>query len=156
MLLGIGALLLVVVLVVGLFVSRQRTLSLRVGAFSCLVRPDPAPEQTAPEQTAPQQTAPEPTAPERTWTAGTAQYGVNQLMWWRTLSLSPRPARSWSRSTLTLLEREPLDETDDAGRPMLRVRCRHGTEAFWLRMSVPAFAGLLSWLESAPRDGRVV
>ena len=136
MLLGVGALLLAVVLVVVLFVSRQRTLSLRVGAFTCLVRPDPAPDAT--------------------WTAGTAQYGVDQLVWWRTLSLSPRPARSWSRSRLILLEREPLDETDDAGRPMLRVHCHHDQEAFQLRMSVPALAGLVSWLEAAPRSGRVV
>lgn len=134
--LGIGALLLAVVLVVILFVSRQRTLSLRVGAFTCLVRADPAPDAT--------------------WTAGTAQYGVDQLVWWRTLSLSPRPARCWSRSRLTLLEREPLDETDHAGRPMLRVHCRHDQEAFQLTISVPAFAGLVSWLEAAPRSGRVV
>ena len=116
--------------VVGLYVSRQRTLSRRVGSFGCLVRPEPG---------------------EEPWTAGTGQYCADRLVWWRTLSLSPRPARSWSREELTLLDREALDEVDHTGRQMLQVHCRHRDDAFQLSLSEAAFAGLVSWLESGPR-----
>lgn len=133
-LLGVGALLLVLAVVAGLFLSRQRTLSHRVASFTCLLREsEPAP-----------------------WTPGIAQYGSGRLMWWRTLSLSPRPARTWSRSELTLVERVPLDEQDEAGRPLLLVHCRHRGHAFSLMMSAPACAGLVSWLESGPRSMRRV
>ena len=125
-----GVLLLAAALLVGLYVSRQRTLSRRVGSFTCLLRPDGTDGQ---------------------WTAGTAQYGVDRLDWWCTLSLSPRVARSWLRAELALLERVPLDQVDHTGRPMMKVSCRHRDETFQLTLSVAACAGLVSWLESGPR-----
>ena len=128
-LLGIGALLLVAAVPAGLFFSRQSTLSRRVGSFSCQVRP----------------------TPEAAWTAGIAQYGASRLIWWRTLSLAPRPAETWSRTTLQLLERVSLGQTDDQGREQVLVRCAHGQDRFELLMSEPASAGLVSWLESGPR-----
>ncbi len=135
-LLGVAALLLIAVVPVALYVSRQRTLSRRVGSFRCLLRGEGS------------------TGP---WTAGIAQYGTAQLAWWRTLSLAPRPVRSWSRATLTLLERVPVDVPDDEGRPQVLLHCAHGDERFELLMSAPACAGLVSWLESGPRPvGRVI
>ncbi|WP_233404715.1 DUF2550 domain-containing protein [Actinotalea solisilvae] len=134
--LGVAALLLVAVVPVGLYVSRQRTLSRRVGSFTCLARPD---------------------EPGAAWTAGIAHYGATQLSWWRTLSLAPRPARCWSRATLTLLERVPVDQPDDRGEPQVLLHCAHGDDRFQLLMSAPACAGLVSWLESGPRPvGRVI
>lgn len=134
-LLGIGALLLVLLVPVGLYVSRQRTLSQRVGSFACQLRAEH----------------------EGAWTAGIAQYGTDRLDWWRTLSLSVRPAHSWSRSELTLVERVRLDEVDELGGTLLRVHCRHHEERFQLTMSEAACAGLVSWLESGPRPvGRVI
>ncbi len=136
-LLGVGALLLVAVVVVVLYTSRQRTLWGRVGSFGCLLRADP-PADAA-------------------WSAGCAQYATGRLVWWRTLSLSPRPARTWQRSELALVERTVLDGVDDAGRPLVLVRCQHGQERFQLTMSSGAYAGLVSWLESGPRPvGRVL
>ena len=117
----------------GLLWYRQRTLSRRVASFSCLLRD---------------------AAPEGPWRAGVAQYGAGRLMWWTSLSLSPRPARTWSRIRLDLLERTPLDQADELGRPLLQVRCRHLEEVFDLIDSAPACAGLVSWLESAPRQVR--
>lgn len=135
-LLGVGALLLVAVVPFGLYLSRQRTLSQRVGSFTCLMRPE---------------------TPDAPWTAGIAQYGATRLSWWRTLSLAPRPARSWSRATLTLLERVPVEHVDEAGRPQVLLHCAHDDERFQLLMSAPACAGLVSWLESGPRPvGRVI
>ena len=130
-LLGLGALLLVVVTVAGLYLSRQRTLTHRVGSFTCLLRTEPPPEVG--------------------WTAGIAHYGAERLVWWRTLSLAPRPARTWSRAELTLVERVRLDGRDDAGRPLLLVHCVHRGERFQLTISEQACAGLVSWLESGPR-----
>ena len=126
----VGTLLLALVVVL-LYASRQRTLSRRIGSFSCSLHVAGASEGA--------------------WTAGTAQYGSGRLYWWRTLSLSPRPARTWSRQDLVVTERVRLDERDEAGRQIVLVRCRHREETFDLSMSDPAFAGLVSWLESGPR-----
>lgn len=135
-LLGVGALLLVAVVPFGLYVSRQRTLSRRVGSFACHLRPE---------------------TPDAPWTAGIAQYGASRLSWWRTLSLAPRPGRSWSRATLTVLERVPTEHVDEAGHPQVLLRCAHEDERFELLMSAGACAGLVSWLESGPRPvGRVI
>lgn len=136
---ALGVLLLAAVTVAGLYLSRQRTLSRRVGSFACAFRDAPGGE------------------PAGSVTAGIAQYATGRLIWWRTLSLAPRPARSWSRSDLVVLDRDPLAETDELGRPLLRVRCGHRGTTFDLTMSEPAFAGLVSWLEAGPRPvGRVV
>lgn len=130
-LLGVGAVLLVAGGFAGLYVSRQRTLSRRVASFACQLN---SREHVS-----------------RVWQPGVAQYTRDRLLWWRTLSLSPRPARAWSRSLLVLEERRPLGQEDEDGRPLLLVHCRHGDEAFQLMMSAPAYAGLVSWLESGPR-----
>ena len=135
-LLVLGALLLLVATVLAMFWSRQSTLTRRVGSFACGLRPD---------------------AEDRAWSNGIAQYTSSRLVWWRVLSLAPRPAAAWSRDELTLVERVALDEVDDRGRPLLLVRCVHGEETFQVLMSAPACAGLVSWLESGPRPvGRVI
>ena len=116
--------------------QRRRALTGRVASFSCSLRPLPTPD-----------------AP---WSRGIAQYGTGRLMWWRTLSLAPRPARTWSRGALTIVERADLAGTDQQGRRLVLVTCRHGDEVFQLMLSAPALAGLVSWLESGPRPvGRV-
>jgi hypothetical protein len=129
-------LLLVAVGVLGLFLSRQTTLSGRVGSFTCGLRSLDA---------------------GAAWSSGIAQYGTGRLLWWRVLSLAPRPARSWRRTELALLERSDTGERDQRGQRVLRVRCRHAEETFELMMSEAACAGLVSWLESGPRPvGRVI
>ncbi len=139
----LGAVLLAVVGVVLLYLSRQRTLARRVGSFSCAMRPegDPATDR----------------GHARPWRPGIAQYATGRLLWWRAVSLAPRPACTWSRSELTLVERIPVDAVDEHGQPLLLVRCRHGDDEFQLTMSAPACAGLVSWLEAGPRPvGRVI
>lgn len=122
-------LLVAVLLVVLLYASRQRTLSRRIGSFGCFLSGTP----------------------------GRAQYATGRLVWWRTLSLAPRPAEVWKRSELVVVRSEPLGFEDQSGRPLLRVRCRHGDVELELTMSAGAYSGLVSWLESAPRAvGRVV
>lgn len=130
-LLGLAAVLLVVLGVAGLYVSRQHTLSRRVASFGC--------QLNAGEEV------------RRMWQPGVAQYTRDRLLWWRTLSLSPRPARVWSRASLEVVDRAPLGQDDEEGRPLLLVHCRDGREVFQLMLSAPAYAGLVSWLESGPR-----
>jgi len=63
----------------------------------------------------------------------------------------------WLRAELTLVDRVPLGQQDEEGRPLLVVSCRYGEETFQLMISAAACAGLVSWLESGPRrGGRVV
>lgn len=129
--LGLGAVLLVVGGLLALYVSRQRTLTRRVASFVCMLNTGPT--------------------VRRVWQPGVAQYTRERLLWWRTLSLSPRPARSWSRTELELVERTPIGQDDEEGRPLLMVHCRHGADEFQVMISAPAYAGLVSWLESGPR-----
>jgi Protein of unknown function (DUF2550) len=130
LLLGLGSVVLVFGGFLGLYVSRQRALSRRVASFTCMLSVG----ETV----------------GRRWQAGVAQYGRDRLVWWRTLSLSPRPVRVWSRSELMLVERRRTGQNDEGGRPMLLVGCQHGSDVFQIMVSAPAYAGLVSWLESAP------
>lgn len=117
------------------YLSRRSTLTRRVGSFVCTVRADGS------------------SVPP---TRGVAQYATGRLVWWRLRSLSPRPARSWSRRDLVLVERVRTGQDDGRGEELLRVRCEHRGEPFELTLPAGACSGLVSWLEAAPRDvGRV-
>lgn len=138
MLLGACALLLLAAVLAAAHVSRQSALSRRAGSFTCLLHGEPGGSADA-------------------WSSGWAQYCPDRLVWWRSLSFAPRPAQTWSRTDLRIVDRVLLAEHDDAGDQVLVVHCAHRGERFALRMSAPAAAGLVSWLESAPRPvGRVV
>ncbi|UZN04458.1 DUF2550 family protein [Cellulomonas sp. S1-8] len=123
-----------------LWLSRTRTLARRVGAFSCVLCEDVA------------------SSSDR----GVAQYGAVTLYWWRRMSVMPRPARTWSRSSIVVLERIVLPPVP--GRPQAVVaRCRvvpsgGGPEReIRLQMSQDAYAGFTSWLEATPaRVGKVI
>jgi Protein of unknown function (DUF2550) len=126
------AVLVVLALFVAAGVSRLRTLSRRVGSFPCSARPAGSPHVA--------------------WTLGIAHYSVGRIEWWRCWSLSPRPARTWFRDRLEVTGRVPLDQ---AGQPDQHlVRCRYEGTDFELSMSAGAYAGLASWLESAPPGRR--
>ncbi|MCU1431805.1 MAG: hypothetical protein JWP95_910 [Actinotalea sp.] len=139
----VGGLVLLAAVAGLLYLSRLSTLSRRVGSFACLLRHE---QGTGPRWGA----RPSGDGGHR-WAPGRAQYCTDRLVWWRTHSLAPRPARSWSRTDLVIVEREPVAERDQHGSPLLLVHCRHRHETFQLRMTGPACAGLVSWLESAPR-----
>ncbi len=70
----------------GLWLSRTRTLTRRVGSFACLL----AEREGGP------------------WRAGIAQYGRVRMYWWRRASLVPRAASVWQRQGLVVLERRAL------------------------------------------------
>ncbi|WP_402466531.1 DUF2550 domain-containing protein [Isoptericola aurantiacus] len=129
---ALGAVVLVLALVLVAGASRLRTLSHRVGSFQCSARAG--------------------SRPDASWSVGIAQYGVGRIDWWRCWSLAPRPARTWQRDRLAITGRAPLDQ---AGQPdQYLVRCRYDGVDFELTMSSGAYAGLASWLESAPPGRR--
>src|SRR5690606_26572172 len=73
--------------------------------------------------------------------------------WWRSASLSPRPARTWQRGELLVTSR-----TEDPHRPgRVLVRCEHRGDEFELSPTDAACAGLVSCPEAAhaarPRVG---
>lgn len=127
----------------GVWLSRTRTLARRVGSFSCrLVEVDQAADGPS--------------------SRGVGQYGAVTLYWWRRLSVMPRPARTWSRSSIVVLERVVLPPVP--GRPQAVVaHCRVVPSAggppreIRLQMSADAYAGFTSWLEATPsRVGKVI
>lgn len=113
-------------LLAALATSRTRTLTGRVGSFDCAVR--------------------HPGRTSGALTPGVAHYGVGRLDWWRARSLSPRPASTWQRSELRVVDREPVGPHSEH----LLVHCWYSGEPLELEMSSAAYAGLTSWLEAAP------
>jgi len=120
--------------------SRTRTLVHRVGSFGCLLTE----REGAPAA------------------RGVGQYGAVRLYWWRRASIMPRPARTWSRSSIEVIERVVLPPVP--GRPQAVVaRCRlvpgggGDPREVSLQMSADAYAGFTSWLEATPsRMGKVI
>jgi hypothetical protein len=125
----VGAIVIVLVLL-GLALSRSHTLDRRVGSFHCAFgRSGHGP-----------------------WSAGIAQYGAHQLYWWRRASLAPRPAVRWDRVGLSVVERRAVEGTG-----LVVVTCRSGAQDVFLQMSPEAYAGLTSWIEATPsRVGSVI
>jgi len=139
-LLALGVPALLAVVVVALWVSRTRTLALRVGSFSCSLG----------------------RTPDGPWARGVAQYGRVRLYWWRRMSLRPRAALVWDRSQIVVLERRVLPAGAGEGSGIVLVRCRVSREPtrsseVTMQMSVDAFTGFRSWLEATPtRVGSVI
>lgn len=121
------------------FIARVRSLSTRVGSFSCAYRRGARPA---------------------IWKLGIAHYCVDRIDWYRTASLSFRPKHSWSRDGIDLIEKTPIVEADGVRVRdfSLRITCACGGQEFELAMSDDSYSGLRSWVESAPpgRHGRVV
>jgi len=130
-LIGLGVVALLAAFLIVLVVSRQRTLTHRVGSFVCSVRPLAVPAVP--------------------YVDGVAQYGAHHLQWWRALSFAPRPALAWPRDELEIVERTVLDEVDELGRPLVRAVVRVGAQTFEIRLSSAPYSGLVSWLEAGPR-----
>jgi|SRR5690625_404839 len=121
------------------FIARMRSLTTRVGSFSCALRKKARPA---------------------IWKIGIAHYCVDRIDWYRASSLSFRPKHSWSRDDLDLVSKNPITESDGIRVRdfSVRVTCACGQQQFDLAMSEDAYSGLRSWVESAPpgRFGRVV
>lgn len=120
---------LVAVLLLILFAVRVRRLAYRIGSFECALRP----------------------AGRRDWTSGIAVFGVGRVDWYRLVSLSLRPTRTFVREDLELRER--VHRSPGGADQVTEIRCRLRGEEVDLAMRRESLAGLVSWLESAPPRG---
>jgi hypothetical protein len=114
---------------------RRDVLSRRVGSFTCTWCPQ--------------------TEDHTAEVPGIAHFSIGRLEWHRTISLARHPAMVWFRDDLELVDRRLLAEVDELGRQVIEVGCRHRSDSFTLTMPSAAYAGLVSWLESCPRNARV-
>jgi hypothetical protein len=88
------------------------------------------------------------------WANGVGRYAGDELVWYRTLSFTPRAAMRLPRTELKVdRSREWDPQRDLALRPNLSiVECRVGGEKISLGFPDSGVTGFLSWLEaSAPR-----
>jgi hypothetical protein len=88
------------------------------------------------------------------WANGVARYAGDELIWYRTLSLSPTAAMRLPRSRLRVVGTRSWDARRDmALRPNLQiVECRLDDDDVSLGFPDTGVTGFLSWLEaSAPR-----
>src|SRR5690606_25202667 len=102
--------------------------------------------------------------PGRGWAPGLGRFSGAELRWYRLFSLSIRPRRFLPRETLSIVERRPPQGPVGYAMPegWTIVRCtgtvngplgrptQAGEEGIELALAESAYAGLLSWLESAP------
>jgi Protein of unknown function (DUF2550) len=123
----------VLVLVVAVFTVRRVVLARSRGSFDCSLNRAPS-------------------GSEGHWTTGVASYGTGELHWFRLFSLSPRPSCTWQRNELSVKEfRAPERGEVFAVLPgAVIVTCMVGTGELQLAMSMDAYTGFASWLESAP------
>ena len=126
---------LVLLLVVGIcvFLLRRLVIARGVGSFDCSLRGETSHRAGG-------------------WSLGVARYEADRLDWFRVFTLSPRPARTLSRTQLVILERQLPDgpESYSFFPGWVIVRCAYGNAVLELAMSDPAYNGLAAWLESAP------
>ena len=114
------------VLLTGGFLARLRYLAGQVGSFECAMRP----------------------AGGQRWLSGVASFRLDSLEWYRLVSFSTKPSRSWSRLNLELSEARRRREQ---GR-VVEVHCvdaTAGPDGFDLAMMEESHSALVAWVESA-------
>jgi hypothetical protein len=88
----------------------------------------------------------------RGWALGVGRFVGDDLQWFRTFSLSPRPKRVLTRQDLAVTERRIPTSGESlalmAGSVVLG--CANHAGPVELAMTESALTGFLSWLESAP------
>lgn len=88
----------------------------------------------------------------RGWALGIGRYNGNTLEWFRTFSLSPRPARRWTRESLAYggrRERVGAEETSLYPDHVI-VTCTGPKGPLEFAMAMTAVTGFLAWLEASP------
>jgi hypothetical protein len=91
---------------------------------------------------------------DQRWANGVARYAGDELVWYRTLSLSPTAALRMPRTDLRVVANRSWDaRRDSALRPNLSIaECWFRGESISLGFPDNGLTGFLSWLEaSAPR-----
>ena len=92
------------------------------------------------------------TPPGRGWALGLARFAGDELEWFRLFSLSPRPRRSLTRASLSVVERRrpATSELLSLMTGAVVVACKSPHGPIDLAMNDSAVTGFLAWLEAAP------
>lgn len=85
------------------------------------------------------------------WAFGVARYHGDELQWFRIFSLSPRPKRSFRRTSLEIIQRRAPEgpETLALLSGAVVLSCVDRGRRVEVAMAPTALTGFLSWLESA-------
>jgi hypothetical protein len=88
----------------------------------------------------------------RGWALGVGRFVGDELQWFRTFSLSPRPKRVLCRHDLEVTERRKPSGGEDLAlmTGSVVLECVNPAGPVELAMTQAAETGFLSWLESAP------
>ena len=84
--------------------------------------------------------------PDREWRTGILLLGLNDLQWYRSRSLRLRPQRVITREDFTIVSHR--FSSDDPNTTIIQVT--DGGEPLVIAMNAGSFAGLVSWIDSAP------
>jgi len=134
----LGALLLIVAVVVGVFVVRRVRL-LRAGGVNVALRTDLSREG-------------------RGWHLGVGRYQGDEFSWFRPLSVRSGPDRIINREGLEIAARREPTHSEAFSMPpdSMVLRCRAGgARDVEIAMAPDTLTGFLSWLESAPPGRRL-
>ncbi|MBD3689930.1 DUF2550 domain-containing protein [Nanchangia anserum] len=82
------------------------------------------------------------------WTEGFCSYEATALSWYKLVSLSMRPHKTWSRSGMSL--GHATRRTDNEGTVWIAVPVTADGHRFFLFLSEADYNGLISWCEAAP------
>lgn len=90
--------------------------------------------------------------PGHGWVLGLGRYSGETLEWFRVFSLSPRPKRSWPRTSISFDgRREPFGAEQLSLYPDHQViHCQTPAGEVELAMSAGSLTGFQSWLEARP------
>ena len=88
----------------------------------------------------------------RGWSHGFARFTGEQLRWYRTFSLSPRPRRVLSRHGLVVESRRPPTGSERMSLPgdWVILRCISHHAPVEIAMTPSTVTGFRSWIEAAP------
>jgi hypothetical protein len=125
------ALILGVVALLGAVLVRREILSRGIGTFDCSLRTHTRGSE---------------------WSFGLARFQHDRLEWFRLFALGLRPTRTLLRARLTVLDhRRPTSAAVSVlEADWVLVVCSYDAHVLELAMSEMAYAGLATWLESAP------
>ncbi|MFT0847502.1 DUF2550 family protein [Actinomycetaceae bacterium L2_0104] len=84
--------------------------------------------------------------PDRKWRTGILLLGLNDLQWYRSRSLRLRPQRVIAREDFAIVSHR--FSSDDPNTTIIKVT--DDGEPLVIAMNAGSFAGLVSWIDSAP------
>ena len=84
--------------------------------------------------------------PDRQWHTGILVLGLNDLRWYRTGSLRLGPRRVIARRGFEIVSHRPSEQNQDT----TIITVKDGDQPLVIAMNPGGFAGLVSWIDSAP------